>query len=264
MLKILSINTLEYLSNFNHLIMKTSVLITVMLCAVGNVYGQETNDEKEALAAVVEERVAWGNRDLDTYRNFWVQNESAHVYRIYPGGEEYFDGWSAIEKIATDFFKESPEPESEDQKENLSNIKVFVHKNVATVHADFNYKDGTSGRKQINLVKEKGKWKIFDMYHVINPPRMYMGQEMTLSEWNINWAGYEFLEDGKYEEAIEILELNTRLFPESPNVWDSLGEAYMTAGNEMAIDYYSKSLELFPDNEHAKNMIAEMKKKSSD
>ena len=42
------------------------------------------------------------------------------------------------------------------------------------------------------------------------------------------------------------------LFPESFNPYDSLGEAYMTAGEtEMAIQNYAKSLELNPENTNA-------------
>ena len=38
--------------------------------------------------------------------------------------------------------------------------------------------------------------------------------------------------DKKLEQAIEIFKLNTQLFPESFNTWDSLGEAYSTAGKK--------------------------------
>ena len=48
-------------------------------------------------------------------------------------------------------------------------------------------------------------------------------------------------------------------FPESANGFDSLGEAYLKAGNKAdAIKNYKKSLELDPKNENAKKIIEKM------
>ena len=49
--------------------------------------------------------------------------------------------------------------------------------------------------------------------------------------------------------------------PQSANAYDSLGEAYMKAGdNEKAIKNYKKSLELNPENNNAKKMLEKLKK----
>ena len=46
--------------------------------------------------------------------------------------------------------------------------------------------------------------------------------------------------------------INVELFPEAFNPYDSLGEAYMTAGEtELSIQNYAKSLELNPENTNA-------------
>ncbi len=46
--------------------------------------------------------------------------------------------------------------------------------------------------------------------------------------------------------------LNVAAFPESFNAYDSLGEAYMMAGNKkLAIENLKKSLALNPGNSHA-------------
>ena len=65
----------------------------------------------------------------------------------------------------------------------------------------------------------------------------------------------------KIKEAIEIFKTNVKLYPESSNVYDSLGEAYMKDGNkELAIKNYEKSLELDPKNDNTKKMLGELKK----
>jgi CubicO group peptidase (beta-lactamase class C family) len=75
----------------------------------------------------------------------------------------------------------------------------------------------------------------------------------------INRAGYDLLEGKKQEQAIEVFKLNTILFPHSGNTFDSLGEAYMEAGNKLlAVLNYRKSLEIDPDNGNARQMLAKL------
>ncbi len=70
------------------------------------------------------------------------------------------------------------------------------------------------------------------------------------SEANLNTLGYKYLyakEDTK--TAVQIFQLNTEIFPESYNVYDSLAEAFTIQGDkEQAIANYEKSLDLNPDN----------------
>lgn len=61
------------------------------------------------------------------------------------------------------------------------------------------------------------------------------------------------------EDALKVFELNAKEYPESFNVWDSLAECHMRAGNkEKAKKYYQKSLELNPENDNAKKMLKEL------
>lgn len=63
----------------------------------------------------------------------------------------------------------------------------------------------------------------------------------------LNAYGYQLLFGGKPQEAIEIFEANTKKYPEDPNVWDSLGEGYVNAGEkDKAIKAFKKSLSLDP------------------
>jgi Flp pilus assembly protein TadD len=57
-------------------------------------------------------------------------------------------------------------------------------------------------------------------------------------------------------EATELFKLNAQVFPGSWNAYDSLGEAYMKAGQkQLAIDNYKQSLELNPANDNAKEKL---------
>jgi CubicO group peptidase (beta-lactamase class C family) len=68
----------------------------------------------------------------------------------------------------------------------------------------------------------------------------------------LNKLCYHLMEGGQPEAAIEVCRLNVERFPQSPYPYDSLGEAYMTAGNtELAIVNYARSLQLDPENMNA-------------
>lgn len=84
----------------------------------------------------------------------------------------------------------------------------------------------------------------------------------NFKESELNKLGYQLFQIGKIPDAIEILKLNAEMFPNSSNVFDSLGEAYMVSGNnELAVVNYKKSLELNPENENAKNMLKNLEGK---
>lgn len=79
---------------------------------------------------------------------------------------------------------------------------------------------------------------------------------IMFDEIEMNVLGYQYLQNGKVKEAIELFKLNTVAYPKSWNVYDSLGEAYLKDGQKgFAIKNYKKSLELNPDNENAKKIL---------
>ena len=82
-----------------------------------------------------------------------------------------------------------------------------------------------------------------------------------LSEDEMNALGYELLEQKDVKAAISIFMLNTEKFPKSGNAWDSLGEAFLKAGNKKeAIKNYKKSLELDPKNTGAREILKKLAK----
>lgn len=66
-------------------------------------------------------------------------------------------------------------------------------------------------------------------------------------ENELNTLGYRLLRTDRIGEAIEIFKLSVKAYPESWNVYDSLGEAYLVNGNrESALENYQISLEKNP------------------
>lgn len=70
-------------------------------------------------------------------------------------------------------------------------------------------------------------------------------QAVLFREAVLNAIGYQMLQDSRIREAIEIFKLNVAAYPESANVYDSLGDAYEANGNkELAVQNAEKTLEV--------------------
>jgi tetratricopeptide (TPR) repeat protein len=86
--------------------------------------------------------------------------------------------------------------------------------------------------------------------------------KFSITENDLNKFGYQLLEKKKNRDAIEIFRLNVSLFPNSSNVYDSLGEAYADEGEkELALRNYKRSLELDPGNQNAVEQIKKLEAK---
>ena len=84
--------------------------------------------------------------------------------------------------------------------------------------------------------------------------------DLYTNEGDLNALGYRLLRRKRVPDAIEILKLNVEAYPDSANVYDSLGEAYFVSGNTpQAIQNYEKSLSLDPANTNAAMMLKKLK-----
>lgn len=105
-------------------------------------------------------------------------------------------------------------------------------------------------------VFEKGLDAVLAYYKTLS--KKYR-QDIVPPEQTLNRLGYRMLRRGMLEKAIQIFEINAANYPQSANVYDSLGEAYMKRDflNE-AIRSYRKSLELDPQNDNARQMLRKL------
>lgn len=128
-----------------------------------------------------------------------------------------------------------------------------------------------------SLYKKLGKPKPLDIEELVEMVRSGKGDKIqaiiekdrkNFPNWNltseeaINLAAYRLMGNNELANAIEVFELNTRLYPLSANVFDSLGEGYRAIGNtKEAVANYKKSLQLDPGNTNAKNVLKELGEK---
>ena len=80
------------------------------------------------------------------------------------------------------------------------------------------------------------------------------------AETQVNRLGYDLLAAKRADAAVGILRLNAEAFPQSPNAWDSLGEAQAAAGDrESAIRSYETALRLDPGSSSAADALRKLR-----
>jgi len=79
------------------------------------------------------------------------------------------------------------------------------------------------------------------------------------TESAVNELGYRLLGSELVGRAIEVFLINTKQYPRSANVWDSLGDGYRANGEiEQAVASYQKALEIDPNFAASKRNLAEL------
>ena len=159
----------------------------------------------------------WG--DYGTFRNYIVAYKNSGAAFVYLTNS--FNGLSIGREIAR---------------------RVFgVEKEPAIAYLNYAQYDAPSVRF-VKAVIEKG---IAETPALFKEYREAYPQEFN--EQAGNWAGYLLLQSRRTQEAIAVFKLNVEAYPESANVYDSLSDAYIRAGDkEQAIFYCKKTLEIIP------------------
>ena len=137
---------------------------------------------------------------------------------------------------------------SADEKMKLTWEKIEANENSAAVlvHKALVKKGPGAGAKMVKKIKAAGD----DKYY--------------FEEKEFNTLGYKFLYEKRVDEAVEVFKLNVKMYPESWNVYDSLGEGLLAAGKyDKARKFYEKSIAMNPENENGKEMLAKMAKLES-
>ncbi|PRD56821.1 tetratricopeptide repeat protein [Sphingobacterium gobiense] len=126
----------------------------------------------------------------------------------------------------------------QEEKERLMNLTPIIQY----------YMDSKSVEKTIAVIKSEFKKGKQSTYNV--------------SEQMINGLGYMLLNQNMDKDALDIFQLNTELYPEAFNTYDSYGETLLKLGEkEEAINAYKKSLELNPQNDNAANVLKKISRK---
>jgi predicted choloylglycine hydrolase len=80
--------------------------------------------------------------------------------------------------------------------------------------------------------------------------------DFVFYEFPLQELGLDLLDKGKSKEALEVFQFNTRVFPDSAEVWAQLGDACLKSGDRLqAQANYEKALKLDPQNAKVKEKL---------
>ena len=135
----------------------------------------------------------------------------------------------------------------------------FLLNNIATEYA-WHYSP-PQGRVDVTtrlfaVAEYQGTQLAIDMYEKFKKggdPAYAVGKNTLIN------LGYDLSWIGKLPDAIRVMQLAAQEDPDYWNAYDSLGEIYMMAGDrQKAIENYTKSVQLNPDNQGGKDMLQKL------
>ncbi|PZX46909.1 CocE/NonD family hydrolase [Algoriphagus chordae] len=139
------------------------------------------------------------------------------------------------------------QPEENGVKNGLISLKYKKAESFAFSFQDFN-----------DLAKDQNYEDLIRLYESLQSEN----PSLELPEGNLNTLGLQLVFNPKTsQQGINVFLLATSLYPNSANLFDSLGEAYLFMGNNKeAISSFEKSLELYPQNQNAIDRLKELKR----
>ena len=140
--------------------------------------------------------------------------------------------------------------------DNGITVANYILRRVAQEYA-WNYKfEGPLPTIGI-LARARGVQAALDRYAELRESGELQGEQ---AEQSLNQLGYSLLYSGHEKDAITVFQRNVQEFPQSSNVYDSLGEAYAKVGEkDLAIANYEKSLQLDPKNRNAVDRLKKLR-----
>jgi hypothetical protein len=116
-------------------------------------------------------------------------------------------------------------------------------------------------RQQRTLVKRNGEWRILSAGSFVGST---FGASPRAIEGRLAGVGSDLSAAKKHLDAIEVLELNARLYPNSADAHAALAAAHAAAGNVgLARQHYEKVLAIDPKNEAAQKALAKLRESNS-
>jgi len=181
----------------------------------------------------------------------------------------YFEMFKQTKKLVIHAIKQGIDPEKAKEQKLFKdweswNSKIFPGLNadgwIDNLYAVLDESKSLSACTLLKKQMENGGLKA--MLTKYKELKQNKGKKYFFFEREINNWGYTLLGENKMNAAIEVFKINTEMFPNSSNAFDSLAEAYMNSGNkELAIKNYEKSLELNPQNTNALEQLKKLGKK---
>ena len=240
------------------------LLFTVFLFVSAKIIAQSA-DEEAVKKSIRLENESFIKRDTNTWKSLYMQDEKMRRVYISNGGVYKIEGWNNFATQVTKWQQENPSPSPYTEMKD-DNYIIRMGDNMATI--EYDQKVSAPGidslkpyysREFRTMIKVDNQWKIATSA-TIDSLSFTSGDSVYIED-NLNATGYRLLNAKKIKDAIEVFKVNVKLFPNSWNVYDSLGEAYADNSNtEDAIKNYEMSVKINPKNDSGKQALEKLRK----
>jgi len=221
-------------------------------------YSQEAEKQK-IIAQITGELDYWYGKDRDKWANCIVQTSEFQLTTASARSYNAIRSFDSLEATTTQHFGTPIDLNA--KRIRKTDFKVSLKGNIAivdyTLRGD-DFPQPFTGDQFMILEKQGKSWKALRQHTVIKSS--YEVNDANV-EAALNDQGYKLIQLQRLDDAIKVFILNTQLFPNAWNTWDSLADAYMKKGEkQIALGYFKKSIQLNPENGYAKEMIESLAK----
>lgn len=244
--------------------MKTAFFCLVF-CALSTSYlFAQSSDDQNIKKVIQTETNSYFKSDADAWQKCWVHSpDAAHTYVA----NGYYDRMKGWENFGPKVISTLKTHSMDSLNVQTSSDSFFIKSDGKIAFVTFKQKNTSNDQRYLQnsfekrvLVKENDGWKILSATTEV--PESFDASKPQTIEDNLNTSGYNLINANRLNDAIEVFRLNVKLFPNSWNPYDSLGEALALAGNkDEAIKNYEKSIELNPNNTNGKTALKKLKAK---
>lgn len=194
--------------------------------------------------------------------------------RLVNDAKTFFKGTKSMDRTLFITMANEGERMTEPYNAFITHAKNSTIENLTLAHKEFDDEDHSSTVLRSQYFGLKSIWNgwhlSYDKYaeglktvkqHYANISQKF-GYDVQVPEAVINNVGYRALMNEKIAEAIETFAYNVKQYPNSANVYDSLGEAQEVNGDlDKALKNYTKAVELADDNNRNKALFEKNRKR---
>ena len=238
---------------------RTLIALLIAVLTIPIVALCQDAEKQKIIDVITGELDAWYKKDRAKWTDAIVHSSDFMLTSASQDGYYRIHGFDSLVAPREQYFTTPADPNV--KRISKTDFKVNIKGSIAIVDLTLKGNNifGPFTGDQTILMERHGKsWEILRQNTVIKTS--YQLNEANI-ESGMNTQGLKLLELKKFDDAIKVLTLNTQLFPNSWNTWDSLAEAYMQKGEmHIATGYFKKSIELNADNAYAKEMVEKMAK----
>jgi tetratricopeptide (TPR) repeat protein len=244
-------------------IVRTAAVILTFL-GTGSPLLAQNADADDVRRVIRAETETYYARDAEGWKRTWVLDSTAIRTFITSGSYSVALGWEKFGPGTVESLRRDPTPQA--ARVDWSNFVMRIDGALAWAEYDERTTMPTGGpplvaRQQRTLVKRDGEWRILSAGSFVGSS---YGASPAAIESRLEGVGADLTSAKKHKDAIEVLEVNARLFPRSSSAHQRLGAAYAAAGDtRLATRSYSRSLALDPNNAASKTALARLRGKQA-